>query len=42
MSKLNHLYTRYCTPRNVRILYALLTLVALAVAGGAPGIGSGH
>ena len=41
MKKVQYLWGRYATPRNVKIAYVLLTLVALAVAGGAPGGGSG-
>lgn len=41
MAKLNSLWARYSTPCNLRVLYILLTLIALAVAGGAPGNGSG-
>jgi hypothetical protein len=41
MKKLNDLWIRYGTPSNLRLLYILMTLVALAVAGGAPGGSSG-
>ena len=41
MKDLKQLIVRYDTPRNRKILYILLTLAALAVAGGAPGAGSG-
>jgi hypothetical protein len=41
MGKLNYLWVRYATPRNRKVFYVLLTLAALAVAGGAPGAGSG-
>lgn len=41
MSNLKHLWVRYGTPRNLKVLYILMTLAALAVAGGAPGNGSG-
>ena len=41
MKKLNDLWIRYGTPSNLKLFYVLLTLVALAVAGGAPGTGSG-
>ena len=41
MKKLNDLWIRYGTPSNLRLLYILVTLVALAVAGGAPGGASG-
>jgi hypothetical protein len=40
MQKLNSFWVRYGTPRNLRLVYVLLTLVALAIAGGAPS-GSG-
>ena len=36
MQKLNQLWLRYGTSNNLKVLYLLLTLVALAVAGGAP------
>ncbi len=41
MQKLNQLWLRYGTFNNLRVLYLLLALVALAVAGGAPSGGSG-
>jgi hypothetical protein len=41
MNKLNHLWVQYATPRNRKVVYILLTLAALAVAGGAPSAGSG-
>jgi hypothetical protein len=41
MRKLNHLWVRYGTPRNLKILYVLLVLASLAVAGGAPSDGGG-
>jgi hypothetical protein len=41
MKKLNNLWIRYGTPQNLRILYILLALAALAVAGGAPSAGGG-
>ena len=41
MQKLNQFWMQYGTPRNLRVLYVLLTLIALAVAGGAPSNGSG-
>jgi hypothetical protein len=41
MKKLNNLWVRYATPRNLRVLYLLVTLAALAVAGGAPSAGGG-
>jgi hypothetical protein len=37
MEKVKYFWGRYGTPRNVKIAYILLTLIALAVAGGAPG-----
>lgn len=37
MDKVRYLWGRYGTARNVKIAYILLSLVALAVAGGAPG-----
>ena len=42
MQKLNQLWLRYGTSNNLKVLYILLTLVALAVAGGAPSNGSGN
>jgi hypothetical protein len=41
MDKLSYLWTRYGTPRNRKIAYIVLSLVALAAAGGAPAAGSG-
>ncbi len=41
MAKLSYLWVRYGTTRNVKALYVVLALVALAVAGGAPSAGSG-
>lgn len=41
MEKVKLLWGQYVTPRNVKVAYILLTLVALAVAGGAPGSGGG-
>jgi hypothetical protein len=45
MNKLNQLWLQYGTPNNLKVLYILLALVALAVAGGAPsgsvGVGNG-
>ncbi len=41
MQKLNQLWLQYGTINNLRVLYLLLALVALAVAGGAPSGGSG-
>jgi uncharacterized membrane protein YesL len=42
MQKLNQLWLRYGTSNNLKVLYLLLTLIALAVAGGAPATGSGN
>jgi hypothetical protein len=42
MKRLRYLWVRYGTPRNLKVLYILLTLAGLAVAGGAPGTGSGN
>ena len=41
MNKINNLLTHYATPRNRKVLYILLTLLGLAIAGGAPGASSG-
>jgi hypothetical protein len=41
MKKLNHLWVRYGTPRNLKIAYILMVLAALAAAGGAPVGGGG-
>jgi hypothetical protein len=41
MEKLNYLWLKYGTARNRKVAYIVLTLVALAVAGGAPGAGGG-
>ncbi|MCL7453554.1 MAG: hypothetical protein M8467_10965 [Anaerolineae bacterium] len=41
MEKLASLWLRYGTVRNRKVAYIVLTLVALAVAGGAPGAGGG-
>jgi hypothetical protein len=41
MEKLYRLWGRYGTSRNIKVLYIVGTLVALAVASGAPGAGSG-
>lgn len=40
MQKLNHLWIRYATPRNRKAMYVVVSLIALAVASGAPGAGS--
>jgi hypothetical protein len=41
MKKLQSLWVQYGTPRNLKTLYILLALAALAVAGGAPSGGGG-
>ncbi|MEJ2737347.1 MAG: hypothetical protein P8189_27955 [Anaerolineae bacterium] len=41
MKKLSQLWVRYGTPSNRKVVYILLSLIALAVASGAPGAGSG-
>jgi hypothetical protein len=41
MKKLNEVWIRYATPKNRKALYIVMVLTALAVAGGAPGAGSG-
>ncbi len=41
MKKLNDLWIRYGTPRNLKVACILITLIGLAVASGAPGAGSG-
>lgn len=41
MARLSYLWVRYGTARNVKALYVVLSLVALALAGGAPSAGSG-
>lgn len=40
MEKLSYLWTRYGTPRNRKVAYIVVSLVALAAASGAPGAGS--
>jgi uncharacterized membrane protein YesL len=42
MKTLKCLWVRYGTQRNLKVLYILLTLAGLAVAGGAPGTGGGN
>ncbi len=42
MRKISQLWVQYATPSNLKVLYVVLTLIALAIAGGAPGIGSGN
>jgi len=41
MNKLSELWVRYGTPRNRKVAYMVLVLVALAVSGGAPSAGGG-
>jgi len=41
MNKYRQLWLQYGTPDNLKVLYILLALVALAVAGGAPSGGGG-
>lgn len=41
MEKVKYFWGRYATPRNVKIAYVVLSLIALAVAGGAPAGGGG-
>ena len=41
MKKLSQMWVRYGTPSNRKVVYILLSLIALAVASGAPGAGSG-
>jgi hypothetical protein len=41
MKKLQSMWVQYGTPRNLKVLYILLILAAMAVAGGAPSGGSG-
>jgi len=41
MNKLNQIWVHYATPQNRKVVYILVTLAALAIAGGAPGAGSG-
>lgn len=41
MNKLESFAVKYASPRNRKLLYITLSLIALAVAGGAPGAGSG-
>lgn len=41
MNKFNQLWLQYGTPNNLKVLYVLLALVALAIAGGAPSGGGG-
>jgi hypothetical protein len=41
VEKLKHLWVQYGTARNLRVVYILITLAALAAAGGAPSAGGG-
>ena len=41
MKTLNNLWTQFGNPRNRKVAYIVLTLVALAASSGAPGAGSG-
>ena len=41
MKKLSEVWVRYGTPRNRKVAYMVLALVALAVSGGAPSAGGG-
>ncbi len=41
MKRFDNLWIRYGTPRNRKIAYVVLSLIALAVASGAPGASSG-
>jgi hypothetical protein len=41
MEKLSYLWIRYGKAQNLKTLYILLSLIALAVASGAPGAGGG-
>lgn len=41
MNKLSSLWFQVATPRNRQVVLILLTLAALAIAGGAPSAGSG-
>ena len=41
MEKLSSIWIKYGTPRNRKVAYIVLSLVALAAASGAPGAGSG-
>ena len=41
MRNLNELWIRYATSRNRKVAYLVLSLIALAVASGAPGAGGG-
>lgn len=41
MKALHNLWIRYATPQNAKVLLILLSLVAMVIAGGAPGAGGG-
>ena len=41
MNKLQHNFVKLSTPRNRKAFLIILSLVGIAVAGGAPGAGSG-
>ena len=41
MNKLESFAVKYNSPRNRKLLYIAISLIALAIAGGAPGAGSG-
>jgi hypothetical protein len=41
MKKIEQLWMQYGTSRNLKVVYIVLTLIALAVASGAPGAGGG-
>ncbi len=41
MNKIKSAYYQYATPRNLKLVYILVTLAALAAAAGAPSAGSG-
>ena len=41
MNRIKSLLTYYATPKNRKALLIILTLIGLAVAGGAPGASSG-
>lgn len=42
MNTLHNIWVRYGTSNNLKAVYILVTLIALAMAGGAPSIGSGN
>ena len=41
MKKAEKLFVKYATPRNRRALFVIVTLIGMAIAGGAPGASSG-